>query len=87
MALPNVGHRHPWLRFETMGLTPEAEAEYVRRLRAIFFRKIFRVPVLDFADIGTIDGGNAAGRIRDRLEMRLCLGHVLGRGFLVLTSL
>ena len=69
MELPNVGHRHPWLRFETMGLTPETEAEYVRRLRAIFFRKIFRVPVLDFEGVGMIDGGNTAARIRERFGM------------------
>ena len=56
MALPDANHRHPWLRFETMGLTPEFEEEYLRKLRAIYFRKKFRVPVLDFAGIGTING-------------------------------
>ena len=37
----------------------------------IFFRKIFRVPVLDFEGVGLINGGNAAASLHDRLEMVL----------------
>ena len=69
MDIPNADRRHPWLRFELMGLTQGAEEDYLRKLRRFYHRKVFSVPILDFGSVGQVNGGNAAARLRDRLEM------------------
>lgn len=52
-----------------MGFTEATEADYLRRLRDIYFRQVFRVPILDFHSLALINGGDAVGMVRDRLEM------------------
>ena len=69
MDLPDTGIRHEWLRYEQMGLIEAMETDYLRRLRDIYYRKVFKVPMLDFGSLGLIDGVNAVGGMRDRLEM------------------
>lgn len=69
MELPVVASRHPWLRFENMGLTQGSEDEYLKRLRKLYYRKVFSVPVLDFGSIGQINGGNTVAGLQGQLEM------------------
>ena len=44
-------------------LTQDDEGDYLMRLRRFCQRKVFSVPVLDFASIGQEDGGNASASI------------------------
>ena len=67
MESPVAARRHAWLRFELMGLTQGAEDDYLMRLRRFYQRKVFSVPVLDFASVGQVDGGNASARLHDRV--------------------
>ena len=48
MESPVAVRRHAWLRFELMGLTQGAEDDYLQR-------KVFSVPILDFASVGQVD--------------------------------
>ena len=42
-----------------MELTQGDKGDYFMRLRRFYQKKIFSVPVLDFASVGQKDGGNA----------------------------
>lgn len=57
MALPNAVLRHPWLRFELMGLTQGSVDDYLTRLRRFYHKNVFSVSILDFESIGQIAGG------------------------------
>ncbi|GKC75791.1 hypothetical protein Tco_1126565 [Tanacetum coccineum] len=49
MALPPRDQRHEWLRFNTQGYSKEEEQDYEIRLAKIYYKKIHRIQVLDFA--------------------------------------
>ena len=68
-GLPDIELRHEWLRYEEMGFTEVVETDYLKRLTDIYYRQVFRVPVLDLDSLGLIDGGDVVGTVRDRLEM------------------
>ncbi|GJY32491.1 hypothetical protein Tco_0416960 [Tanacetum coccineum] len=61
--------RHEWLRFDTEGYTKEEQQEYKRRLAKIYYRKIHRVHVLDFAWLSEINEGDAELDMTGRLRM------------------
>ncbi|GJY71031.1 hypothetical protein Tco_0474734 [Tanacetum coccineum] len=59
LALPPRDQRHEWLRFDAQWYTEEGKQKFETRLAKIYYRKIHRVHVLDFARLGEINEGDA----------------------------
>ncbi|GKF47658.1 hypothetical protein Tco_0137460 [Tanacetum coccineum] len=69
MALPPRDQRHEWLRFDAQGYTEEEKQEFETRLANIYYQKIHRVHVLDFARLGKINEGDVELDMTERLRM------------------
>ncbi|GJW22992.1 hypothetical protein Tco_0033614 [Tanacetum coccineum] len=70
MTLPPRDQRHEWLRFDTQGYTEEEKQEFATRLAKIYYRKILRVQVLDFARLSEINEGDGDLDMTERLRVQ-----------------
>ncbi|GJS67352.1 hypothetical protein Tco_0681916 [Tanacetum coccineum] len=55
MVLPLGDQRHEWLRFDAQGYTKKEKQEFETQLAKIYYWKIHRVDVLNFARLGEIN--------------------------------
>nr|GEX02536.1 hypothetical protein [Tanacetum cinerariifolium] len=73
--------RHGWLRFDTQGYTKEEIQDYETRLGKIYYRKVHRVQVLDFARLDEIEDGDLDMTERLRMQHKGDDGEMETDGF------